>query len=321
MLVDMPLDRLRDYRPDRTEPGDFDSFWDATLTQARDAATEPAFVRLDSDLVTVDVFDVTFSGYAGQPVKGWLLIPRHTDGPLPCVIDHIGYNGGRSLPHDWLAWSAAGYANLVMDVRGQGSKSGLVGATADPDPVGSPQVGGFLTRGINDPATYYYRRLYTDAVRAVDVMRAHPRVDPHRVFVAGGSQGGGVALAVAGLQPGLAGVMINVPFLCHIRRATEITDASPYSEITSYLQTHRTDVEQVFHTLSYFDGVNLAARANSPALFSVGLMDATCPPSTVFAAYNHYGAQDKEMVVWAYSGHEGGQAHQRAEMYRFARHH
>ena len=74
--------------------------------------------------------------------------------------------------------------------------------------------------------------------------------------------------------------MPDVPFLCHYRRATTIIDNAPYSEIARYLQTHRDKVETVFHTLSYFDGMNFATRAQAKALFSVGLMDNICPPST-----------------------------------------
>jgi cephalosporin-C deacetylase len=227
------------------------------------------------------------------------------------VIEYVGYGGGRGLPHEWLGWSAAGYANLVMDTRGQGSNGHLVGDTPDPDPSGLPQTPGFLTRGITDPSTYYYRRVFTDAVRAVDAARAHPRVDPDRVVVAGASQGGGISIAVAGLVDGLTAVLPDVPFLCHYRRATEITDAGPYAEIVAYCKTHRDQVDRVFETLSYVDAVNFAARATAPSLFSVALMDDVCRPSTVFAAYNHY-AGDKEIKVWPYNGHEGGAAFQHA---------
>ncbi|MEQ4305068.1 acetylxylan esterase [Plantactinospora sp. B6F1] len=306
MLVDWPLDRLRDYRPERDEPADFDAFWANTLAQAREVGTPAKFEPYDANLSTVEVYDVTFSGFAGQPVRGWFLLPRHRTGRLPCVVEYIGYGGGRGLPHEWLAWSAAGYAHLVMDTRGQGSNGYLVGDTPDPDPVGLPQTPGFMTRGLGDPSSYYYRRLFTDAVRAVETAREHPRVDPERVVVAGTSQGGGISIAVSGLVDGLAAVMPNVPFLCHYRRATEITDASPYQELVTYLRTHRHDVERVFHTLSYFDGVNFASRATAPALFSVALMDAVCPPSTVYAAFNHYGGTEKEITVWPYNGHEGG---------------
>jgi cephalosporin-C deacetylase len=68
--------------------------------------------------------------------------------------------------------------------------------------------------------------------------------------------------------------------------------------------------------LSYFDGLNFAARAHSPALFSVGLMDDVCPPSTVFAAYNHYSAP-KQIRIWPYNQHEGGETFQTIEKIKF----
>jgi cephalosporin-C deacetylase len=317
MLVDWSLDRLRDYRPERDEPTDFAAFWDGTLGAAREKDFPARFEPCDAGLATVEVFDVTLAGFDGQPVRGWFYLPRERSGPLPCVVQYIGYGGGRGLPHDHLVWSSAGYAHLVMDTRGQGSNGGSVSDTPDPDPAGGPNTPGFMTRGVTDPATYYYRRVFTDAVRAVDAARAHPAVDAARIVVTGGSQGGGITLAVAGLVDGLAGVMPDVPFLCHYRRATEITDRDPYHEITTYCQTHRDQVDRVFDTLRYFDGVNFAAHATAPALFSVALMDDVCPPSTVFAAYNHYPAE-RDIKVWRYNGHEGGASFQVTEQLRWA---
>jgi cephalosporin-C deacetylase len=110
--------------------------------------------------------------------------------------------------------------------------------------------------------------------------------------------------------------MIDVPFLCHWKRATTITDCFPYQEIVLYLKNHRHQIERVFSTLSYFDGLNFAARAKSPALFSVGLMDDTCPPSTVYAAYNYY-AGPKEIKVYEFNQHEGGGIHHDIERIKY----
>jgi cephalosporin-C deacetylase len=96
-----------------------------------------------------------------------------------------------------------------------------------------------------------------------------------------------------------------VPFLTHFRRATEITDAYPYRELSDMLQLNRDKVDDVFATLSYFDGLHFAARGTAPALYTVGLMDAICPPSTVYAAYNRYPGP-KQIQVWPYNGHESG---------------
>ncbi len=315
-LFDLPLEELQTYAPPRQEPPDFDAFWQQTLVEARRHPLDARFAAVDYGLKLLETFDVTFAGYGGQPVKGWLLLPRVRAGALPCVVEYIGYGGGRGFPFDWLLWATMGYAHFVMDTRGQGSRWRR-GDTPDlPIDGDSPHVPGYMTQGVLDPKTYYYRRVFTDAVRAVEAARSHPSVDGTRIAVTGGSQGGGITLAAAGLDPTIVAAMPDVPFLCHYRRATELVDTHPYAEISQFCHTHRDQVDTVFHTLSYFDGVNFAARAQAQALFSVGLMDDTCPPSTVYAAYNHY-AGPKQIRVYPYNAHEGGESYQTAEKMRF----
>lgn len=315
-FFDLSYDQLVSYRPERVEPADFDAFWAATLAEARRFPLAPVFDPYNAYLRDVDVYDVTFNGYGGQPIKGWLLLPARRAGKLPCVVEYIGYGGGRAFPLAWLGWSSAGFAHLVMDTRGQGS-NWSPGDTPDPEPQGSsPHYPGFMTRGIQNPATYYYRRVFTDAVRAIETARAHPAIDPERIAVTGGSQGGGITLAAAGLDPTVKAAMPDVPFLCMYRRATQIVNSFPYGEISAYLKAHREQVETVFQTLAYFDGVNFAARATASVLFSVGLMDEICPPSTVYAAYNHWGGP-KDIRVYEYNNHEGGGPFQSIEKMKF----
>ena len=315
-FFDLPLDQLKTYLPAREEPPDFDAFWQRTLAEARAHPLDARFEPADFGLRTVETFDVTFNGYGGQPIKGWLILPRQRADKLPCVVEFIGYGGGRGFPTAWLLWSAAGYAHLVMDTRGQGS-AWRHGDTPDPETEGSnPHYPGFMTRGVLRPETYYYRRVFTDACRAIEAAQAFDRIDPSRIAVTGASQGGGITIAVAALSPAVKVAMPDVPFLCHFRRAATLTDANPYQELQRYLTTHRDKVEQVFATLSYFDGMHFAARAQARALFSVALMDEVCPPSTVFAAYNHW-AGEKAIRVYEFNHHEGGGEHQVVEKIKF----
>ncbi len=306
-LFDLPLDRLSTYVPAREEPADFEEFWRRTLDETRRHPLDATFEPYECGLSLVETFDVTFRGYGGQPVKGWLLAPRHRTGKLPCVVQYIGYSGGRGFPFHWLLWANVGYLTLVMDTRGQGYNERMHGDTPDVAPEGTgPHAAGFMTMGVSSPETYYYRRLYADAVRAIEAARAFPETDGSRIAVTGKSQGGGLSVAMSGFVPDLAAVMPDVPFLCHFRRAVEITDVAPYAEIARYCRGRRDDAEQAFRTLSYFDGMQFAARATAPALFSVGLMDQICPPSTVYAAYNHYRGA-KEIRIYPFNGHEGGE--------------
>ncbi|MFF1877060.1 acetylxylan esterase [Leifsonia sp. NPDC058230] len=303
MFTDLAEADLREYSGSQLDPADFDEFWADTLDESRAFALEVTVEPVSSPVKTVEIFDVTFSGYRGQPVKAWLRVPAGAEAPLPALVQFVGYGGGRGHAVENLLWASAGFAHFQMDTRGQGS-SWSSGDTPDPDGSG-PAYPGVMTRGIESRETYYYRRVFVDAVRAVEAARSLPSVDPSRVSVLGFSQGGGIALAVAGLVPDLHAAFPFVPFLCDFPRATTITDDYPYQEIVRYLAVHRDKASTVFETLRYFDGVNFAKRAASPALFSTALMDPTCPPSTVFAAYNSYAA-DKEITVWPYNAHEGG---------------
>jgi cephalosporin-C deacetylase len=301
------------------------TFWASSLADAAKHPLDPRFAPSPSGLAAVEAVDLSFSGFGGQRVAGWLILPAAAlrpslpafrDGRLPCVVEYIGYGGGRGHAWDWLLWASAGYAHLVMDSRGQGSVWSN-GDTPDLGPSG-PAIPGYMTRGIESPESYYYRRIMVDAARAIEAAASHPAVDPERIALTGASQGGGLSIAAAALSKRPRFLMPEVPFLCHYRRATEITDADPYGEIVRYLHTHRDAEERTFRTLSYFDGLNFAARTSVPALYSVGLMDTVCPPSTVYAAYNWHAGQ-KELRVYPYNNHEGGGSFHVRERLAFAR--
>lgn len=325
---DLPLDELQSYRPTVDRPDDLEEFWRRTLDEAHAFELAPTLTPVENSLALIDTYDVSFAGYGGQPVKAWLHVPAGTTTPLPTVVQYHGYSGGRGFPHEHTQWVQAGWAQLVMDTRGQGwavgGDSSTTDASADAGRVHSP---GFMTAGITDPDTYYYRRVYTDAVRMLEVAVGCDLVDADRLAVTGGSQGGGISIAAAGLAGllglELVGVAPDVPFLCQFRRAVALTDQHPYAEITQFLAGWRDQEETAYRTLSYFDGVNLGRWATAPALFSVGLMDPVCPPSTVFAAYHAYGEPlpdqgsghqvekvAKDISVYGHNEHEGGGPYQ-----------
>ena len=303
-FTDMPLDLLRAYRPALVEPDGLDAFWTETLDAARTAAGPTRLVPVEAPVRTLSVSDLTFTGFDGDEIRGWVVRP-HGDEVLPAVIEYIGYGGGRGLPGERVNWALAGYVHVIMDTRGQGSAWSL-GST--PDPHGSAAAfPGVMTRGILDPRDYYYRRLYTDAVRLVDEVRTMAGVDATRVAVTGTSQGGGLAIAAAALSgDAVAAVMPDVPFLCDFPNGIVRTPAAPFTEITRFLSVHRDEADRVLHTLSHVDGAVLARRIHAPAYFSVALMDDVVLPSGVFAAFHALSSDDAAIEEYTYNGHEGG---------------
>lgn len=315
MLVDLPLEQLRSYRHPRPAPEGLRDFWDATLAASRAAGHPVTAERLEHPIRTLAVHDVTFSGFGGEPVRAWWLLPPD---PRGAVIEYLGYGGGRGLPHERLLWAAHGYGYLVVDSRGQGS----IWNTGDtPDPHGSaPAAPGMLTRGLDAPEHLYYRRLLTDAVRAVDAVPRLPGGADQPIAVVGHSQGGAMALAAAALHPGVAAAFARAPFLCGIARSIEVTASGPYAELAAYLAVHRDRAEHALAVLDHADIAHLTPWIVCPTLVTVGLGDTICPPSGIFAAVN---AMDPapEVTVWPYNGHEGGGAHDEARLAAWLDHH
>jgi cephalosporin-C deacetylase len=314
--VDWSLEKLTTYQPPLTREPDFEQFWVRARAELAAVPVAGELERIDYPCQHAEVFLLRLQSVGGQSVTCWYLRPApylRAGGPagrIPAIASFHGYSWHRGRVVDHLHWVLQGYAVLAMDTRGQS------GDTPDLSvPVGG-QMSGRMTQGIHDPEVYYYKHVYLDALRAVEWLRTQPEIDPDRIVASGNSQGGGLTLAVAALDERLAAALPDVPYLCHFRRALEAHTSGPYSEIVDYLKRRPEHWELVFRTLSYFDVLNLAPWIKAPVLCSVALLDTVCPPSTVYAAYNHIGAP-KEMQIYPYNGHEGGGSLQTEAKYRF----
>ena len=286
---DLPLDELERYRPEASEPDDFDAFWAATLAQLDGLPADVELRERPSSLVALEALDATFAGFGGEPVRALVVRPRGEAAGRPCVVEFVGYGGAVDSPLAHLTWASAGYVSVVVQ----------------------PGVTGRALDGLASPERYHYRSVFANAVRAVRLAATLPGVDAERVVVAGASQGGGIALAAGAFAP-VRAVVADVPYGCHYERALAIGTTGPYAEIAGHLRRYRGEAAQALRTLAYFDGLHFAARGRAPALFSAALRDTTCPPSTVFAVANRY-AGPHELQVWRFSGHEGG-AHDQREV-------
>ncbi|MCG5468936.1 acetylxylan esterase [Micromonospora sp. LAH09] len=277
-------------------------FWREAVQQTDGIPLDASCVAVASPLAHHAVYDISFAGAHGHRISGWFVVPTGQAEPLPCVVQFLGYGEGRGHPVDRLFWPALGYATLVVDTRGQGGSSGRAGATPDPVGLVHPQMPGFTTRGILEPATYYYRDAYLDAYRAVAWAAGQPQVDPTRISTAGCSQGGQLALAAAVLSPGVAAALIESPFLSDVGDLNRLPDRQPYREMLRFAGSYPDLLPRASNTLGFFDVTTLAAYGRCPALFSVAGRDERCAPETGRAAHAAYTA-DKRLHVWPLAEH------------------
>ncbi|NLB96644.1 MAG: acetylxylan esterase [Armatimonadetes bacterium] len=302
-LVDLPLAQLHEYKGRNPRPADMDEYWDRALAEMR--ALDPRVELEPYPLKThhAECFHLWFTGVGGARVHAKYLRPKNAPEPHPAVLLFHGYSGNSGDWADKLAYVSQGYSVAALDVRGQG------GLSEDPGGVKGNTLRGHIIRGLDDaPEKLFFRQVYLDCAQLARIVMSMPEVDAKRVGATGGSQGGGLTLACAALEPGIQRAAPVFPFLCDYKRVWEMDLAvAAYEELKTYFRLfdplHERE-EAVFTRLGYIDNQHLAHRIRAEVMMFVGLMDTVCPPSTQFAAYNKIEAP-KSVVIYPDYGHEG----------------
>jgi len=306
-LIDMPLEQLKEYRGRNPRPNDFDDFWDRALAEMR--AVEARFEVIPASFQTgfADFYELYFTGIGGARVRAKYARPKNVKEPHPAVVTFHGYSGRGD---DWtglIQWLSLGFSAASMDCRGQGGISEDVGG------VKGTTFKGHIIRGLDDIAEkLLYRSIYCDCCQIVNIIMNMSEVDGDRVGVAGWSQGGGLTLAAAALEPRVKKAATFEPFLSDYLRVWEMDlDEGAYEELKYYFKSfdplHERH-EQVFNRLGYIDIQHLAKRIRAEVLMGTGLMDRICPPSTQFAAYNKIQSK-KSVLIYPDFGHEWPPGH------------
>lgn len=305
--VDMPLEELLTYEGRNPKPDNFDAFWDKSLEEMR--AVDPQIELVPHPLKSnfADCFHLHFTGVGGARVYAKYLRPKNSAGLHPAVVLFHGYSGSSGDWQDKLALVSQGYSVAALDVRGQGGRSQDVGGT-----MGRTMSGHFI-RGIDDamnghPEKMLFRSVYLDCAQLAGIVMDMPEVDAERVGASGGSQGGGLTLACAALEPRIKRASSVFPFLCDYKRVWEMDLAvGAYAEIREYFRAfdplHERE-DEIWTALGYVDNQHLAHRIRAEVLLTVNMADTICPPSTQFAAYNKI-QSGKSLAIYPDFGHEG----------------
>jgi cephalosporin-C deacetylase len=302
-LIDLPLAQLREYKGRNPRPADMEAYWDKALAEMR--AIDPRVELEPYPLKThhAECYHLWFTGVGGARIHAKYLRPKNVPKPHPAVLFFHGYSGNSGEWSDKLAYVSQGYSVAALDVRGQG------GLSEDPGGVKGNTLRGHIIRGLDDaPEKLFFRQVYLDCAQLARIVMAMPEVDAKRVGATGGSQGGGLTLACAALEPGIKRAAPVFPFLCDYQRVWEMDLAvAAYEELKTYFRLfdplHERE-EAIFTRLGYIDNQHLAHRIRAEVMMFVGLMDTVCPPSTQFAAYNKIEAP-KSLVIYPDFGHEG----------------
>ncbi|MBN1266430.1 MAG: acetylxylan esterase [Anaerolineales bacterium] len=302
LTFDLPLEELKEYKGCNPKPDDFDEYWIRGLDEMR--STDPCIEIIPADFHTnfADCFHLYFTGIRGARIHAKLLRPKQMTDSRPAVLMFHGYSHSSGVWYRKLGYVAQGFTVAALDCRGQGGLSEDVGG------VKGGTFYGHIIRGLDGkPDDLLYRSIFLDTAQLAGILMDMPEVDQNRVGVTGDSQGGGLALACAALEPRIKRLAPIFPFLCDYKRVWEIDLAiNAYAELRDYFRKFDPLHERegaVFERLGYIDVQHLAERIQGEVLMCVGLMDEICPPSTQFAAYNKI-KSSKSKILYPDFGHE-----------------
>lgn len=302
-LVDMPLCDLYEYGGRNPRPDDFDAYWDRALAEMRTVDPNVKLTPHPLRSSFAECFDLWYTGVGGARIHAKYLRPKSPGGPHPAVLQFHGYSGSSGDWSDKLAYVSQGFSVAALDCRGQGGQSEDVGG------VKGNTHRGQIIRGLDDaPDKLLFRQIFLDTAQLASIVMGFPEVDAERVGATGGSQGGGLTLACASLDPRIKKAAPIFPFLCDYLRVWEMDlDVSAYEELRTFFRhfdpLHERE-QEIFTRLGYIDLQFLAPRIRADILLSVGLMDTICPPSSQFAAYNRIRSK-KDLLIYPDFGHEG----------------
>jgi len=273
-----------DIKPSMPVPDDFDAFWDAQKKKLAAIPLNPQLVEVKSPSKTVQAWDIKADS-VGSQVSGYFAKPVGAKPKsLPIIMTVHGAGVRSSSLGGPVGWAAQGY--LAMDMNAHGIPNGRPEEYYKE--LTETTLKDYRSAGRDSRETCYFLGMYLRLIRGLDFLTAQPEWDGKTVIVYGGSQGGAQAFAAAGLDP-------RVTFFCAAVPAMSDHTGMMAHRIAGWPKLVPSDPEghpdpKVLATARYFDDVNMATRTKALGAFvTTGFIDTTCPPSSVYAAYNNLG--------------------------------
>lgn len=279
-------------QPTVKNPSDFDTFWASAIAEARKINLDPEITLMPERCTSaVNVYHISFQNERnGSRIYGILAVPKKP-GKYPAILKVPGA-GIRPYAGDSRT-AALGFITLEIGIHG-------IPVNLAPEVYNNLNAGalaGYTNIRMNMRDSHYYKRVYIGCVRAVDFIFSLPEFNGADVAVTGGSQGGALTIVTAGLDTRIKYMAAMYPALCDNTGYLN-NRAGGWPHYFKYNEPKPGEVE----TLSYYDVVNFARRITVPGFYTWGYNDLTCPPTSMYSAFNIITAP-KELHIFQETGH------------------
>lgn len=278
-------------------PDDFDEFWAEQKRQLAAIPLAPELTPVKHSTASIECFDVQAPCLGGAPVSGYFSKPKDAKAKsLPAILWVHGAGVRSSSLSNAVKGAQVGM--LSMDINAHGIPNGKPGEFYSK--LSSGRLKNYPAAGRESRDTVYFRGMFLRIVRAIDFLTAQPEWDGKHVVVIGHSQGGGQSLVAGGIDDRVTMIAPGVPAICdHSGQAAGRINGWP--KLVPNGADGKPD-PQILEAARYVDAVNFATRCKADAIMSVGFIDAVCPPSSCYAAYNALSGQ-KSIINEPLMGH------------------
>jgi cephalosporin-C deacetylase len=282
--------------PTIENPNDFQKFWDDAKAEAAKIPMDPKMTLMPERCTDkVDVYHVSLQNYRNRSrVYGILSLPKK-EGKYPALLKVPGA-GIRPYGPD-IATAERGIITLEIGIHG-------VPVNLDPEVYGDLSAGalnGYQYANMDNRDRYYYKRVYLGCIRGNDFLVSLPQYDGSNLGVSGGSQGGALSIITAALDSRVKYLAAYYPALSDVTGYLN-GRAGGWPHIFDQNNLPYHNMKEKLETVKYYDVVNFARLVKVPGFYSWGFNDETCPPTSMYAAYNVIKAQ-KELYLALETGH------------------
>ncbi len=278
------------FRSGYSEPSDLMQYWDnqRKLLKALPMQVKTANLEVPEwCLGKYTCQDVEINCLGPSPVRAYMAKPvnaKKKSLPIIILCRAAGVSGNwcRCQVDECVGNAAKGNGALSLDLNAHGMLNGQ-----DDDYYRMLENGllhNYFEHNAADRETYYFKGMYLRLMRAIEYMTRQPEWDGRRILVVGESQGGGQAVAAAGLDSRVSAIVLNVPAMQDLGGAR----AGRRSGWPQPIENHQhLSQSQLDATLPYFDGSQLIRHSKAEIYCEIGLIDTTCPPSAIWSSLNN----------------------------------
>ena len=288
------------FQPGSSRPKDFDRYWKEEKKVLRDLTMEVKNIPVNNIEQGYSCSDIEIKCTGPKPARGYFAKPVNAKPeslPIVLFVRAAGVKGDwcQSKPREAIYYAKMGDGALAFDLNAHGMLNGQPQEYYDDLEKG--ELKSYWEKGIEDRDEYYFRGMYLRLVRTLDFLTSQPEWDGKRILVIGESQGGGQALAAAGLDERVSAVVATVPAMCDF--GGELVGRTGGWPQPFKFNGNR---EKLQKTIPYFDVAHLLKNSKATIVAEIGFIDTTCPSTSIYAAINQL--KGKKIIYGVpYRGH------------------